>query len=109
MIVGLKQRWRLLRQGRPGRRFQERYERSPASHPAKKWLLIGLGVALMAAGVVLLPAPGPGILVIALGGAIAAEESLSLARLLDWTEVQARRVISSAARFFRRFRRPPAP
>jgi hypothetical protein len=53
------------------------------------------GTALIAVGLVMLVAPGPGILVVAIGGALLAEESLLAARALDWLEVKIRRTISA--------------
>jgi len=43
----------------------------------------------------MLVAPGPGILVLIAGGALVAEESLPVARFLDWAEVGIRRAISA--------------
>jgi hypothetical protein len=44
------------------------------------------------AGLVLLPLPGPGLLVITAGVLLMAEESHAAARALDWLEVKARRL-----------------
>jgi len=92
----LKKGWRELRAGRPGRRFQDRYQRlrkNAACGPAKKWGLIAGGVALVLVGIVLLPLPGPGMLVIALGALMMAEESHSTARALDWLEAKTRSLV----------------
>ena len=53
------------------------------------------GMAVLLAGAVMLVAPGPGILVFALGAALVAEESLWMAKLLDRMEVRIRRAISA--------------
>jgi hypothetical protein len=53
------------------------------------------GSALIAAGLFMLVAPGPGLLVLVLGGALIAEESAPMARLLDAAEVRIRRAISA--------------
>jgi hypothetical protein len=53
------------------------------------------GATLIAAGLVMLVAPGPGILVLVGGCAVVAEESLPMARFLDWAEVRIRRTIST--------------
>ena len=42
----------------------------------------------MAIGAVALPAPGPGILVLALGAGMIARESRVAARVLDWIELR---------------------
>jgi hypothetical protein len=46
----------------------------------------------MAVGLFLMPAPGPGTIVLLLGAAIAAQESLRVARVMDWAEVRLRGV-----------------
>ena len=58
-------------------------------------LIILGGTLLFALGLVMLVAPGPGILVVVVGGALIAEESLLMARALDWSEVKIRRAISA--------------
>jgi hypothetical protein len=60
-----------------------------------RMLTIVGGTLLVGVGVVMLVAPGPGILVIGVGGALLAEESLTAARILDWLELRIRRVISA--------------
>jgi hypothetical protein len=52
----------------------------------------GTAIAARLAGVVLLPLPGPGLLVIAAGVLLMAEESHVTARALDWLEIQARKL-----------------
>lgn len=84
--------WRELKRGHPGRRFQSRYERRASPGGARKWLLIAAGALLMLLGVIFLPLPGPGLLIIAAGALLVAGESLSAARALDWLERKARRV-----------------
>jgi hypothetical protein len=49
----------------------------------------------LAAGAVMLVAPGPGILVFALGATLVAEESLWTAKLLDRAELRIRSLIST--------------
>ena len=96
MIDGLKTRWRELRQGEPGRRFRARYERRHAGvrHAGgRKWSVILAGLLIALAGIVLLPLPGPGLLVIALGALLVAEQSLTAARILDSLELRARALI----------------
>ena len=99
MLSGLKRRWHELRAGRPGRRFQERFERMRArtrgDGSLRRWALLGLGALLVLAGVVFLPMPGPGLLIIAIGAAILAERSRAAARTLDWLEVKVRSLVGS--------------
>ncbi|HEX8299147.1 MAG TPA: PGPGW domain-containing protein, partial [Rubricoccaceae bacterium] len=59
-------------------------------------------LAVLAAGVFLLPAPGPGFLVVALGAALVAQESLAAARAADKTEVWLRGVAAWGIRVWRR-------
>ena len=94
MLAPLRKRWRELKQGKPGRRFRDRYERGRRGGAVRKWLLIGGGALLVLFGVVLLPLPGPGLLVIAVGLLLIAEESHATARALDWLERQVRRLAS---------------
>jgi len=93
LLINLKKTWRELKRGEPGHRFQSRYERRASSGGARKWALIAAGAVLMLLGIIFLPLPGPGLLIIAAGALLVAEESLSAARALDWLEQQARRVI----------------
>lgn len=52
-------------------------------HHAKRIVKIGLGFALLAAGVLMLVLPGPGLVVIALALAMLASEFVWARRLLD--------------------------
>ena len=46
-------------------------------------MISGVGVVLMLAGLAMLVLPGPGALVLIIGAALIAEESLAVARILD--------------------------
>jgi Putative transmembrane protein (PGPGW) len=87
-----KKAWRELKAGKPGRRFQARHERARGGGALRKWGLIAGGALIVLAGIVLLPLPGPGLLVIAAGALLMAEESRAAARALDWLEMKARRL-----------------
>ena len=96
MIDGLKTRWRELRHGEAGRRCRARYERRHAKRRhagGSKWAVLVAGALIALAGIVLLPLPGPGLLVIAFGALLVAEESLSVAKLLDALESRGRALI----------------
>lgn len=87
--------WRELMDGKPGTRFRARYERK---RKARKGMVgrvawIAVAVVLVMGGIVLLPAPGPGVLVIAAGGALLAQESAVVAGLMDRVELSARRLV----------------
>ncbi len=51
------------------------------------------GIAIVAIGLVELAVPGPGLLVIAVGGALLARESSTVAGFLDWTEPRLRQLV----------------
>ena len=93
LLINLGKTWQELKRGEPGRRFQSRYERRGRGGGAvRKWLLIAGGLLLVLAGIAFLPLPGPGLLIIAAGALLMAEESLGAARALDWLELKARRL-----------------
>jgi uncharacterized membrane protein HdeD (DUF308 family) len=75
----------------PGRRFQELYERRAPRSILKRWGRLLGGVLLCLAGLVMLVAPGPGILILLIGGALMAQESVAVARVLDRAELRIRR------------------
>ena len=104
MLDRVKERWRDFRTGKPGRRFQDRYKRRRREgHSAvAKVVSITLGLVLFAVGLVMLPAPGPGFLVLLPGAALLAEESYFAARAFDWAEVKVRRTAAWAKRTWKR-------
>jgi hypothetical protein len=85
MFSRLKRQWRQLRADPSGERFRRRYERrkqerrSPLGRTA--WTLAA--IVLIGAGVVAIPLPGPGALLVVLGLAILAEESRTVATVCD--------------------------
>jgi hypothetical protein len=99
----LKTNWRELEQDPPGERFQRRYRRQHAKgHGKKNPLRLAAGLIVVALGLFLMPAPGPGTIVVLLGGTLLSQESLLAARLLDRSEVLARKVLDGATRFWTR-------
>ena len=98
----VKEHWHEFTRSRPGRRFQDRYKRrrSEGHSLVAKAFSLTAGVALFLLGLVLLPAPGPGFLVVFIGAGMIAEESFVAAKALDWTEVRLRRI---AARLTKRW------
>jgi uncharacterized protein (TIGR02611 family) len=109
MFGRLMQQWRDLTTAKPGRRFQNRYyaRKKRRSNPLVKLVYLVLGAVLTIAGIVLLPAPGPGFLVIFVGAAMLAEESLLIAHACDWAEVKARAVLKRARRAWKRVSSSP--
>jgi hypothetical protein len=93
-VESLKHNWRELADGTPGKRFQNRYEKKQREGQRRgRTLKLVAAALLIAAGVVLLVIPGPGSVLIVLGAALLAEESASVARALDWTEMRIRRLL----------------
>ena len=93
-----------LRDGEPGKRFQERYRERQArgkSGLVRRWLFLGGGTVVLLAGLFFLPAPGPGFLILFLGGGLIAQESLIAARALDWIEIRLRAIASWAMRIWK--------
>ena len=91
----LRAAWRRFRDAEPGTRFEQQHESNQKSRKSRwarsAWILLGIVVVLI--GVVALPAPGPGTLVLAGGAALLARESLLVARVLDGIEVRIRRLL----------------
>ena len=97
LIGRLKQGWRELRRGEPGRRFRSRYERkrrSGRSGAVRKCCMIIGGLVVVLAGIVLLPLPGPGMVIVAIGALLMAEESSMTAKALDRLELRARALVA---------------
>lgn len=86
-IQKLKKEWRRFLQSPPGRRFQDFHDRRRTRRGTRqgsggKGLLIA-GIAITVAGIVLLPLPGPGSIIVAGGLMLVASESVIVARILD--------------------------
>ena len=97
VIEGIKSRWHSLKEGEPGKRFCQEYERRNRERGGKRnILMLAAGAIVLAAGIFFLPAPGPGILIVALGGGMIAQESRFAARMLDKTELLGRSVVTWA-------------
>jgi uncharacterized protein (TIGR02611 family) len=93
--MGLKDDWRQFKSAKPGKRFLEQYETNQKER-ASKWVrvaLITLGVVVVLIGLVALPAPGPGILIVAAGVALLARESRWIAERMDAVELKARQLV----------------
>ena len=100
MAAGLRKQWKAVTEAPPGARFRHRYawrKRQRAS-PLWKPFYILAGSALFVVGLILLFIPGPGFLVIFVGAAMVAQESLWVAGLLDAAEVKLRARMKKGAR-----------
>lgn len=113
MFHQLATEWRALRADTPGERFRHHYERSRKHSHARRILGAVAGIALVAAGLIMLVIPGPGILTAIFGLALLSSQSRWLASKMDRAEPVVRRRASElrrrAGRLFGRFRssRPP--
>lgn len=93
MLDALQQHFQELRQAPPGQRFLQQYERRQREHPsaALKALALAGGWLIVLLGLVMLPAPGPGMLVVVAGLATLASVSKTAAQGLDAAELMLRR------------------
>lgn len=94
MFDGIKQTWRDLRQGAPGGRFRSYHRRQAGGSKWRRILRLAGGIVVVAVGIVALPAPGPGILIVVVGAGLMARESAGVAGALDWAEVRLWRLIA---------------
>jgi hypothetical protein len=94
MAPKLSQHWQAFRQSPPGERFQKRYVRHGEAARGRsrlvRLILVVLGGFSIVFGFILFFVPGPGILFVAIGGGLVANESLIAARFFDWIEVKSR-------------------
>ena len=90
MFGKLKQHFHELKASPPGRRFQDLHERRAHRGKKRKPLMVGFGIVLILAGALMLIAPGPGLLAIAVGIGIIAQELPAVARTLDALELRVR-------------------
>ena len=98
----LKSLWQRFREDRPGQRFQnlhdQRRNEKTGRFSAKRIFNTAGGIGLVVVGIILLPAPGPGWVVIALGLGVMAGEFRAVARFLDFAETQIRSWLPSKRR-----------
>lgn len=98
----LERGWSELKSSAPGERFEARYHRHRRArakrHSLEVLIRAAIAAALALVGVLLLFAPGPGLLLLAAGAAILATESLAVARFLDRVEIRARRMLRALRR-----------
>ncbi len=83
--------WEAFKASPTGRRFQDvhkrRVEEGGRSSTWRRILLLGLGLVLTAAGLFFLFVPGPGTVILFIGIALIARQSLLVARCVDRLEV----------------------
>lgn len=88
MSPEIKKHWAQFKKYPPGERFERYYRARHETQQGiiKKTLLISAGIVIMAAGVIFLAIPGPGLLVLLIGAGLIARESLFISRLFDRLE-----------------------
>jgi hypothetical protein len=103
MLKRIKESWHFFRQAEPGSRFIEYYRRRQKSRQGTTARIASVlvGVIVLAAGLVALVAPGPGILLMAVGAGLIARESERMSRVLDWLELRARSAVHHAFQTWR--------
>ena len=102
MLEKWKRAWKAFEKAPSGQRFIRRYE--ARKRGGKAWTRVAsvlLGLVLVVGGAILLVIPGPGLLVIAFGGALIGQEFRWAAVALDWTEVTLRKAVRFAVRFWK--------
>jgi hypothetical protein len=92
----LKDHWSFLKSCRAGERFQRFHEhrRAACRGRRRRIRIIAWGLAVMALGIVMLPAPGPGTVVLLVGLALVAQASRTVARGCDAVEMRLRALAS---------------
>jgi hypothetical protein len=105
MIRRARENWRRFKQSEPGHRFQD-HHRYQQGHSGSRSCLRGFfgifgGLLVVAGGIIAVPGPGPGWLVILLGLGMVAGESLFFACLFDQAEVKLRGFIRRAVGLWR--------
>lgn len=105
-IAGIKHEWRLLKQDRPGERFNNHRRRMSTKPKWQKVARGAAGVALVALGVLFCILPGPGSLGIVLGLALLGGMSKTISRWMDRIEPKLRRGLAHARRFWKALSRP---
>ncbi len=105
MLNELKKSWKVFKNAPPGVRFQK-FHKERKGRGASRIVVPVIGILLLAGGVVLLFIPGPGLLLIAFGAALIAQQSLWLARLLDRLEPVLLRLARSAKSLWKKAATP---
>ncbi len=103
MLGKWKKSWKEFEKAPPGERFERMYRARKASgSPAVRVGVIVAGILLIVGGVALLAIPGPGLLVIAFGGALIAQQFLFVARAFDRLELLLRKLQQGALAFWKK-------
>lgn len=103
MMEQVKQQWKEFKEAKPGSRFEQLYERchEDGVSPLIRFVLPALGVLLVIAGIILIPAPGPGHLTLALGLGLIGTAIKPLSRFMDRAEIKVRAAVSEVKALWR--------
>jgi len=97
VFKSLKRDWKLLKEGEPGHRFQDRYhrrrKREKNNSGYKRFFVIAFGLVIIGIGIIFLFIPGSGWAIIIVGTALIAGELLILAKILDVGELIIRKLL----------------
>ena len=105
MFADLRRTWRLFSSGQPGHRFGDSHDRKQRSGKGtllKRLARLGLALACVAVGAILLFIPGPAIPFFIVAGSLLAAESRGLATMLDRGEVKLRAAWIAGQRHWRK-------
>ncbi len=106
MLEKFKESWKQFKESEPGHRFQDRYNRrqeeSHGRFDAGKIFNMAAGIAVTLAGILFIPAPGPGSMIIFLGLGLIGCEFLPFARFLDRAEVKLRAAVDEIKDLWKR-------
>ena len=105
MFETIKLSWQRFKADPPGQRFQQQFKRrhAVARTLLQRALVVGGGVLLTGVGIFLFFLPGPGVLFVLLGAVLTAQQSITVARGLDWTEIRLRKLLAQSFGACRRF------
>lgn len=102
----IREQWRALRRAPPGRRFQDSYERARETSrrvgAVARVTKIAVAIVALAIALVLSIFPGPAIPFFLIAGGLLALESRTIAKAMDWAEVQGRKIWIWLRRVWRR-------
>ncbi len=90
--------------GKAGRRFEDRYHhaRKSGHGMGRRALVVSLGLFIFLLGIILVPAPGPGFLIMLVGATLVAQESIAVAMRLDLGELWLRGAWIKIRRYWKR-------
>lgn len=104
MIERMRESWWRFKASKPGHRFRERYrrnqQRSRGRFDLRRFFNVVVGLAIVLVSIFFGWAPGPGWVTFFIGLGMIAGEFWPAARLLDWAEVEVRKLVRPARRIW---------